>query len=513
VQAHLHWGDPLERDESSHADVDVGKMVTPGTEEYEAFHSKLGVVADYLEELAKAGVPVLWTALHEIDGGWFWWTDAETPENTAALWRQMFDYLVNERGIHNLIWVYQAAHVSHHSRAIIRERHGRAPTLEEEVEYRSRFYPGDDYVDVASTSTYGNQNFYPEWGWDSPWGDTRPSGYELLKRIAPGPGENGMLAVGESYGLVNPTIAQRSGPPWLWCLTWGANTVDWDRFTYNHDHYITLDELPVFTRGNVLPNVRITYPAEGVEAHGSRLYIHGVATDRNGNLESVSVHALSEPWRVWWDLPLGVEYVDAHQPMHEAFGEDTYLGRAELEPDGRWSFTWDDPPTGFHNIVAFTRDAEGAVAASNVVRLSAGITNLARGREATASIHQAPNVAEWAVSNDLNTGWWAGVPKTRRGESVVVGPQWLQVDLGEEKTIGGASIHWWRARATHYTLQVSGDDENWRDVVRVADGQGPMDIHRFDPVRARYVRLHCTEHAVQWQTYCVFDFAVYEELP
>jgi hypothetical protein len=40
-----------------------------------------------------------------------------------------------------------------------------------------------------------------------------------------------------------------------------------------------------------------------------------------------------------------------------------------------------------------------------------------------------------------------------------------------------------------------------------------MDIHRFDPVRARYVRLRCTEHAVQWQTYCIFDLGVYEDMP
>jgi beta-mannanase len=65
--------------------------------------------ADYLEQLAKARVPVLWRPLHEIEGGWFWWTDSEKPENTAALWRFMFDYFTKERKLHNLIWVYAAA--------------------------------------------------------------------------------------------------------------------------------------------------------------------------------------------------------------------------------------------------------------------------------------------------------------------------------------------------------------------------------------------------------------------
>ncbi len=513
ILAMNHWHSPMEGTETFHDRSDLARMVTPGTEEYEAFHRDLGVIADYLEELADARVPILWAPQHEIDGGWFWWSDGETPENTAALWRQTFDYLVNERGIHNLIWVYQGAHVSHASRNRIRQEHGRTPTMEEEAEWRRRFYPGDEYVDIASISTYGNQNFYPDWGWLPPWQDARASAYELLQSIAPGPAANGMLAVGESPGLPNPVVMQRDGPDWLWCMTWHPTALDWDRFTYNHDHYITLDELPVLRDGNVTPNVRISHPAEGVEARGRRLHILGLAGDRNGDLESVSVHALSEPWRVWWDLPGALEYVDAHQSMRDAFGEETLLGEAEVEPDGRWSFTWENPPAGFHNVVAFARDAEGAVGASNVVRISAGITNLARGKQATASIHQRPHAAPGVVSSDLNQGWWAGVPQNYRGETVVEGPQWLQVDLGEEHRIGAASVHWWRARATHYTVETSNDGERWREVVTVEGRRGDMDIHRFQPVRARYVRLHCTEHAVQWQTYCVFDFGVYEELP
>ena len=393
----------------------------------------------------------------------------------------------------------------------------RGADFEEHVAFRSRFYPGDDYVDIAGISTYGTRNRagFEGWGWGSAWEDTRPGAYKLLQRIAPGPAANGMLVVSESYGLINPVIAQRDETAWVYCLTWGMTDLEWDRWTFNHDHFITLDELPLLREGNVLPNVRITHPADGIEERGRRLHILGAVNDRNGNLESVSVHALRGSWVNWWDIPRAhpVEYADGYKPMRDAFGEDTLLGRAEVEPDGRWSFTWENPPAGFYNVAAFARDAEGAVGVSNVIRITAGLENLARGKAATASIHQAPHAAERAVDGELDTGWWAGVPKTRRGEPVVVGPQWMQVDLGEEKTIGGGSVHWWRARATHYTLQVSGDGQHWRDIVRVEDGQGPMDIHRFDPVRARYVRLHCTEHAVNWQTYCVFDFAVYKELP
>jgi len=536
VHIMVHWGWPKPDGGRSfmkgHFDPPLAlqTMLTPGTEEYKQFRDDLSVYADYLGKLADAGVAVIWAPFHEIDGGWFWWTDAETPENTAVLWRQMFDYLVKERGVHNLIWIFQPAHVAHASRGRIRREHGRNPTIEEEAEYRSRFYPGDEYVDIAGISTYGTRGFY-DWGWGSAWEDTRPSAYKLLQLIAPGPGRNGMLAVSESYGLINPVIARRDETAWVYCLTWGMTDLEWDRWTFNHDHFITLDELPVLREGNVTPNVRITHPAEGIEARGRRLHILGVANDRNGNLENVSVHALQGSWVNWWDIPRAhpVEYADGYQPMRDAFGEDTYLGRAEVEPSGRWSFTWENPPAGFHNIVAFARDEEGAVGASNVIRITAGLEDLARGKEATATIHQAPHAPEGAVDGELMTGWWAGVPKNHRGEPVVAGPQWLQVDLGEERRIGAASVLWWRARATHYTVQVSGDGEEWRTVAAVegiplnSDGSGypvdrdgyelHQDIHRFQPVEARYVRLHCTQHAVRWQTYCVFDFAVYEELP
>jgi beta-mannanase len=57
------------------------------------------------QQLANACVHVLWRTLHEIDSGWFSWTDGKHPENTAALWRMMLDYFVKERKLSNLIRV------------------------------------------------------------------------------------------------------------------------------------------------------------------------------------------------------------------------------------------------------------------------------------------------------------------------------------------------------------------------------------------------------------------------
>jgi len=53
----------------------MAKFITPGTPEHTAAMTDLKRTADYLDQLNKAHVPVLWRPLHEIDGGWFWWTD------------------------------------------------------------------------------------------------------------------------------------------------------------------------------------------------------------------------------------------------------------------------------------------------------------------------------------------------------------------------------------------------------------------------------------------------------
>ena len=266
VALQYHWMKPGNPEGSAWVDpprgtgrLDLAKAVTPGTEEHQAVMADLKVTADYLQQLAEARVPVLWRPLHEIDGGWFWWTDPERPENTAALWRLMFEYFVKQRKLNNLIWVYNAAHVSH-------TRKPRAATFEEEVAHRKRYYPGAEYVDIASIDTYAN----PKLGWGTAEQDARRRAYELMQQVAPGK----MLAIAEDAALCNPDVFQREGPAWLYCSAWWAggksNPVDWMRLTFNHEAYLTLDELPLLLEGNVVPNARIAEPADGAALPGPR---------------------------------------------------------------------------------------------------------------------------------------------------------------------------------------------------------------------------------------------------
>jgi mannan endo-1,4-beta-mannosidase len=491
VAMQFHWGKPGDPNGSAWVSggkgtgpVDMAKTVIPGTPEHKAAMDDLRQTADYLEQLARARVPVLWRPLHEIDGGWFWWTDVEQPENTAALWRMMFDYLVKDRELHNLIWVYSAGLKPGNLR--------RGTPLDEEIAYRKRFYPGDRYVDIAGIDIYPNSYY----GWESFTDDTYGRAFELMKRVAPGK----MLALCESAAIPNPDILQREGPPWLYCLPWFAgdrrNSPEWIRKTFPHDHILTLDELPQLVPHNTAPNVRLLQPRDGAEIAGSTVQLRALAGDRDNNLKDVAFYLLRPPWKNW--------FLRDADDMQKALANGTRLGDADVAPDGAALSVWANASAGFHDVVAVARDAEGAVSMSNVARIVVGLHNLAQHAKVQASSDSER--ASHAVDGDLFSSW-SGDKK---------GEQWLSVDLGSEQTIGGVVVAWWKAYARSFRIQVSLDGTNWRDVFQESNKtiwHGDSDVIRFEPQRTRHVRLVCDKPGTDWGGYVVYELAIFASIP
>jgi mannan endo-1,4-beta-mannosidase len=232
----FHWKNPMKPDGSAWVEppkgsgpFDLKKGTTPGTEEYKAVMRDLEWHGDYLEELQKADIPVLFRPLHEIDGGWFWWTDQEQPENTAELYRIIFNYYVKERKLNNLIWVYNAG----------LKCAGEGKDVEA-IETRKRFYPGPEYVDISGIDIYPNDWF----GWEMPQESAYQRAFEIMQQVSP----DKMLAFSEGGGIPNPDIMQQEGPRWLYCLPWWAdhpqNPKDWVKKTMEHPLMLNLDELP-----------------------------------------------------------------------------------------------------------------------------------------------------------------------------------------------------------------------------------------------------------------------------
>lgn len=499
-QLQFHWGKPGLPDGSAWAGdgkkskgtgpMDMGKFITPGSSEHTAAMDDLKRTADYLDQLNKAHVPVLWRPFHEIDGGWFWWTDKAKPENTAAAWRMMFDYLVKERKLNNLIWVFNpGVHAGGYQEKVRKDKS--SATLADEIAFRKRYYPGAQYVDLAGIDIYPNSSQ----GYGNPTNDTYKKAFEIMKQVAPGK----ILALCEGAALVDPDKLAKEGPGWLYVLPWfasGANPPDWIRTSFNHEQYLTADELPLIGKHNVAPDVRLLQPLDSSEI-GDAIELKAVAGDRNGNLKEVGFYLLPGPWKDW--------AMKESSDVKELIGKAVKLGDGKPGADGHYTFAWSGIKPGLYDVAAVARDTEDKQTVSSVARVVAGAKNLARNKVATTSSGAKANPNR-AVDGDLFQGW--------NGDKQ--GEQWLAVDLGSEETVGAVTLTWWKAYARAYAIQVSSNGTQWREVFRQPKKtgySGDTDVVRFSPVKARHLRLLCLERGTDWGGYTVYEMCAYSILP
>ncbi len=109
--------------------LEFHKVYQEGTEENEGMRAIMDRWAEGLGELADAGVVVLWRPYNEITNSGKWWC-RRPADQFRALYRYTFDYLTRIKGLHNLLWVYDA----------------KAP---EKNALELSHYPGDAYVDIV----------------------------------------------------------------------------------------------------------------------------------------------------------------------------------------------------------------------------------------------------------------------------------------------------------------------------------------------------------------------------
>jgi mannan endo-1,4-beta-mannosidase len=195
---------------------DVAQAIVPGTEEYRLVLQDIDRIAARLGKLKEAGIPVLWRPLHEAEGKWFWW-GKQGPEAAKALYRLLFDRLVNYHGLNNLIWVWTSVD---------------AADAED-------WYPGDDYVDVVGMDKYAQAGHY----------GPLMNHYDNAVKLA---GGSKLVALTENGPIPDPEQLQNLRVGWSYFTTWHLNYimdgyenhVNHIKSVYNHPYVVTLDKLP-----------------------------------------------------------------------------------------------------------------------------------------------------------------------------------------------------------------------------------------------------------------------------
>jgi hypothetical protein len=87
-------------------------------------------------------------------------------------------------------------------------------------------------------------------------------------------------------------------------------------------------------------------------------------------------------------------------------------------------------------------------------------------------------------------------------------PRWICVDLGKVMKVNRVILRWEAAYASAYSIEVSTDGTNWRQVYSAEAGQGEEETITFATAEARYVRLTGRERGTEFG-YSLFDFAIY----
>lgn len=214
-----HWRDPLKKTDGFYTkdtSFDVSKMSDVNSPEYKALVADIDVVAGYLKQLQDNNIPVLWRPLHEASGKWFWW-GAQGAEPCKALWKLMYDRLVNVHKLNNLIWVWTT------------DTAGDA----------LNWYPGDNYVDVIGLDIYPGENQHG-------------SQYVAFDKVKTLYGGKKIITLSECGSIPAVNDMFENGDVWSWIMPWNGDYTRSDKHNgatylkslFSDDRVITRDKMP-----------------------------------------------------------------------------------------------------------------------------------------------------------------------------------------------------------------------------------------------------------------------------
>lgn len=321
-----------------------------------------------------------------------------------------------------------------------------------------------------------------------------------------------------TYVVTNPTDAEQAYPVYEGTGA-AAREIGTIRVpahaTVRHHLDAALDHVKVSAAGSVRtvqPGSTVAFTATGVDQYGATTALDGVRWEVSGGgtitqagvltatteADPVTVTATSggvtqaytlrvAPAPVLTTLTVtpGWQQVVGGQSLElTATGRDQYG-----DPAAAGDLTWTTTAPGEVEDGRFTAGSTGAgyvtataangAAGSAVVAVVAPLTDVARGKDATASSDLGGNTASLAVDGRSDSRW-----ESVHGSD----DQWLQVDLGAEHDVRRVHVDWEGAAARTYQLSVSNDPDGGGTVQTVTKTDaGDDDL--VVAATGRYVRI------------------------
>ena len=181
-------------------DFDTAKVLEEGSKENEYYKLCLKLLAEQLQKLQDANVPIILRPLHEAEGGggedksWFWWGKSGSAVY-KDLWKLTYKTLTEDYGLHNIIWEWNSY----------------------TFETSTNWYPGDEYVDLVAYDKYN----CTDWSTGSAvlvHNDSAIGGtfYSLVEQY----GGKKMVAMAENDSIPTLENLQMEKAGWLYFCPW-----------------------------------------------------------------------------------------------------------------------------------------------------------------------------------------------------------------------------------------------------------------------------------------------------
>lgn len=221
-----HWKDPsdsLDEFYSKTVTYDFTKGFKTGTTTWDSTSATFKQLVDDIDEISdqflilqKDSVAAVFRPIHEASGKWFWWGTKGGPA-FAALYNLIYDRMVKDNGVKNLVWVWN-------------------PQYATDVSWN----PGATKYDVISLDIYEAYDYTSKF----------VTGYKALTTNF---GSDKILAISENGPIPDMSTMKDSGTVYSWWMpwyqSWGGKFLDqtmdavW-KANMEDPCTITLDEMP-----------------------------------------------------------------------------------------------------------------------------------------------------------------------------------------------------------------------------------------------------------------------------
>lgn len=174
----------------------------------------------------------------------------------------------------------------------------------------------------------------------------------------------------------------------------------------------------------------------------------------------------------------------------------------EIQTSGAVVLTYGQDALGSANVEITATDSSGNYSRDRftVQVINPNVGNVALGKPTTSStIENNGYLPEYATDGVETTRW----------STEYADDQWLQVDLEGVFNVNQVVLRWETAFGKVYDIQVW-DGSVWQTVVSETNSDGEIDDFVFEPVPARYVRMHGITRATQWG-FSLWEFEVLGE--